>query len=347
MSSTSHQREIKDLAAAGLNPILSSKYGGSSTPGGAMAQIADTHTPAAASAQARAQQTMQLTQMASQVNLQRAQANKVTAETANVKKVGEQIQATTVNLGQTQKKIVADVASLKQMTTNNAVREKILEIEKRIKFLNPKNLLSVGGEKIIAELAPLLNEGGPDWKATIMRVISQFLGTTTEPDPRKKSAPISSKGELMKTGTSTTPALSPSRIRTGATGQKRTQISFPEMGRTKQAGKDACDINKIMHRYIKQGVIEHVNKNEGQYLENTGIDFREALELVANARDTFAELPSQVRAQFDNDPARFMDYVQNPANVELLKKGLAEPEPSTEPKPAETAETVEPAKVSP
>lgn len=151
----------------------------------------------------------------------------------------------------------------------------------------------------------------------------------------------------MKTGTSTTPALSPSRIRTGATGQKRTQISFPEMGRTKQAGKDACDINKIMHRYIKQGVIEHVNKNEGQYLENTGIDFREALELVANARDTFAELPSQVRAQFDNDPARFMDYVQNPANVELLKKGLAEPEPSTEPKPAETAETVEPAKVSP
>lgn len=45
MSNTAHQREVKDLKTAGLNPILSAKLGGASSPGGAQPNIVNEMAP--------------------------------------------------------------------------------------------------------------------------------------------------------------------------------------------------------------------------------------------------------------------------------------------------------------
>lgn len=41
MSNTAHQREVQDLIAAGINPMLSAKLGGASSPGGSVATMPD------------------------------------------------------------------------------------------------------------------------------------------------------------------------------------------------------------------------------------------------------------------------------------------------------------------
>lgn len=109
--------------------------------------------------------------------------------------------------------------------------------------------------------------------------------------------------------------------------KNKVSISFPDQGRTKQSFKDECDINLIMARYMKTGVLDFVTKHAPQYRDVTGLDYQAAMQQVAKAQSMFMDLPSAIRSRFENNPALFLDFVQDPANeAEMHQLGLLRPD---------------------
>lgn len=54
-------------------------------------------------------------------------------------------------------------------------------------------------------------------------------------------------------------------------------------------------------------------------------DYQSCLETVIAARDAFMQQPAHIRAKFDNDPGKFIDYCTDPVNAdEAIKLGLRE-----------------------
>jgi len=112
---------------------------------------------------------------------------------------------------------------------------------------------------------------------------------------------------------------------------------------TRQSFKQECDINHIMKKYQKTGLVDHVTRFQGNYDDLTGSpDYHEAMNKIITANDAFSTLPSSVRTRFHNNPAEFLDFVSNPDNMpEMEAMGLIPPSP-TEPVPVEDAPPPEP-----
>ncbi len=92
-------------------------------------------------------------------------------------------------------------------------------------------------------------------------------------------------------------------------------------GRTKQSHKDETDIVKIMARFDRTGTISHVAKHEGSYADYSDFDYHTQLQKLTKGREIFDELPAELRREFNQSPAAFFEFVNDPANKDdLLKK---------------------------
>ena len=96
---------------------------------------------------------------------------------------------------------------------------------------------------------------------------------------------------------------------------------------TQQQFKDEADINNIMARYQKTGVLvdpltQSTRKPMFDDFSELG-DFRDHQQAVIDAQEMFMQLPSRLRARFGNDPAELFQWLSNSANKdEAIELGL-------------------------
>lgn len=94
---------------------------------------------------------------------------------------------------------------------------------------------------------------------------------------------------------------------------------------TEQSHKAECDINTILNRYLKTGLLDHSKKAAARYGDFCGIGegFAQTMNLVAQAQEIFESVPSYIRTRFDNNPAEYMEFMLNEANrAEIEALGL-------------------------
>jgi len=120
-------------------------------------------------------------------------------------------------------------------------------------------------------------------------------------------------------------------IRTAYSEPVRVQYDDDTPSMTIQSAKDECDINKILAKYLRTRLLDHVRENQGQYGDFTSVqDYHASVQQVREADEMFNSLPSDLRKRFSNDPGSFLSFVGDEANRdEAMELGLI-PKPVVE-----------------
>ena len=102
-----------------------------------------------------------------------------------------------------------------------------------------------------------------------------------------------------------------------------------------QQFKDDNNPNLIMEKFARTGDLSLLQTGGSPQFGDftSAVDYRTSLDRVNEAKLFFSQLSAETRKRFDNDPAQFLEFFEDPKNLSeaiklgLMKEGTTLPEP--------------------
>lgn len=113
------------------------------------------------------------------------------------------------------------------------------------------------------------------------------------------------------------------------------EVEFTEESRVQEHFQNSTNVNHIMARYQKTGDASILNRVRTEYgTFDQFQDLSQYTSKLARAEEAFSALPQSIQKQFDWQPSKMLEFIDDPRNFdEAVKIGLFKPKEVPKPDP--------------
>jgi hypothetical protein len=83
---------------------------------------------------------------------------------------------------------------------------------------------------------------------------------------------------------------------------------------TEQSHKKMCDVNNIIRKYDKTGLLTHVSNMEYRFGAMSSMDFKQMNDQIAEFKSNVEALPSSIRKELGVTPMNVLKWFEDPKN---------------------------------